>query len=490
MRYVQGENRDQLALIPLCLDDYVDAASICRVIAAYVASLDLEALEFKYAKPRDTGRPPYDPASMLMLYLYGYLNRIRSSRRLETETKRNLEVMWLLEKVTPDDKTISNFRRDNADALKKVFRQFSVWCNHQGLFGKELLAVDSTKIRANSSWRNIHTEKSTKTQLALIENKIEKYIQALEENDKLEVDEQKLSSQTIAEILKHLNDKKGTLLQLQEKIEANDGKEISTVDLDARIMSQGGDGRPLDACYSVQTSVDSKYKLIVDFEISQSSADRAALFKTTESAKEIMGAKSIDAVADKGYYDVSNIAKCQAAGTTCFVPISESGRTAPDRNFNHEKFIYESASDSYTCPQGANLTFKGFRKRKNSKAGEEVVDRLYENALACEKCTHQNQCTASKRGVRSICRVPNQDALDIHNNRMSTSEAREIVRKRKGIVEHPFGTTKRIWGYAQFLCRKVEHVTAEQSLAFLAYNFRRVYNIYREKEATLLCAFM
>jgi transposase len=455
--------------------------------------LDMAALGFKYAKTKDTGRPPHNPGNMLMLYLYGYLNRIRSSRRLEAETKRNVEVMWLMERVTPDDKTICNFRKDNTKAIRKVFREFSLWCSRQGLYGKELVAVDSTKIRANTSRRNIHTQRGTEKELAIVEKKITEYMRALEENDVREEKEDKLSSEAIEQALKRLSQKKEALEEWLAKIEENGGKEISTVDPDARIMSQGGDGRPIDACYNVQAVADGKHKLIVDFKLSTSPDDKGSLFEMTERAKEFMGTQTISAVADKGYYDGANIDACEKAGTSCFVPISESGRHVPDSRYDHEKFRYDVSSDFYLCPQGSILSFKGLSKRvraEKSKTGKDVIDRLYENSEACQNCAYRSLCTASKRGVRIIRRAPNQDALDTHNAKMSTEDGRRIMRERKKIIEHPFGTTKRVWGYGQFLCRQLESTTAEQSLAFLAYNFRRVVNIFMQDEKDLLSAFV
>jgi transposase len=264
MAYKHGENREQITLMPLCLDDYIGEDSVCRIIAAYVGRLDMAALGFKYAATKDTGRPPFDPAAMLSLYLYGYLNRVRSSRRLEAETQRNIEVMWLLEKLTPDDKTICNFRKDNSAALKKAFREFSLWCAKVGLYGKELVAADGTKIRANTNRHNIHTKKGTEKQLAEVEKKIEKYMATLEENDAAEVDETKPPPETVREILKHLNEKKDKLANNLKEIEANGGAEISTVDPDARFMHTNGDGRPLDACYNVQTVTDSKHKQVLE----------------------------------------------------------------------------------------------------------------------------------------------------------------------------------------------------------------------------------
>jgi len=450
------------------------------VIAAYVGNLDMVTLGFKYAEVKETGRPPFDPTSMLMLYLYGYLNRIRSSRRLNVETKRNVEVMWLVEKLTPDDKTICNFRKDNAAALKKVFREFSLWCNRHGLFGKELVAVDGSKIRANSSRKSIHSQKYTEKELASVEENISKYMNALEENDLVEADEASLSSEAIHEILKHLNEKKDSLQDWLNQIEANDGKEISTVDSDAHIMHQGGDGRSLDACYNVQTVVDKKYKLIVDFDVSVCPDDKGALPKMTESAKEIMGISEIAAVADKGYYDGEDIDKCEKNGTTCYVPKVEKGRPVPNSDFSHNKFKYDSENNWYVCPEGNILYARKPRKRKGG-----ILTPAYSNASACHRCPQYGQCTNDKGG-RQIYRSPYQDALNAVESRIQTDEGYLIMRERKKIVEHPFGTTKHIWGYRQFLCRGQEKTTAEQSLAFLAYNFRRVFNISKETGVDLV----
>lgn len=477
MPYIQGKNREQMTLAPMCLDDYLEADSICRVIAAYAGGLDMAALGFKYAETKDTGRPPHDPASMLMLYLYGYLNRIRSSRRLHAETMRNVEVMWLMEKLTPDDKTICNFRKDNAAALKKVFREFSLWCDRQGLYGKELVAVDGSKIRANSSRKNIHTQKGTEKALVSVEKKISEYMNALEENDAAEANEAKLSPEAIREILQRLNEKKDTLQVWLKQIEANDEKEISTVDPDARIMHTGGDGRNLDACYNVQSVVDEKHKLIIDFDVSTCPDDKGALPKMTESAKEIMGVKEISAAADKGYYDGEDIEQCEENGTTCYVPKVSDYSPAPNEKYNKSNFKYDAESDCYICPEGQTLSFNRIQKRKG-RPGQ----RRYQNNKVCKNCSCRPFCISGKseKSGRIICREPHQDALDIINARMLTEEARQTFRERKKIVEHPFGTTKAIWGYRQFLCRGQEKTTAEMSLTFLAYNFRRVFNIFKK----------
>lgn len=481
MAYITGENRDQLTLKPMCLDDYIEADSICRVIAAYVGSLDMEALEFKYAQTKATGRPPYAPDSMLMLYLYGYLNRVRSSRRLEAETRRNVEVMWLMEKLTPDDRTICNFRKDNATALKKVFREFSVWCNNQDLFGRELGAVDGSKFRADSSRKNIHTQKGTEKKLAEVEKKIGEYMNELDANDKLEQNEERLTKEAIADILKHLDEKKETLQRRLKQIEANDGKEISAVDADAHLMHTNGDGRNLDACYNVQTYVDEKHKLIVDFDVTTCPDDKGALPEMTERAKEIMGVSEIAVAADKGYYDGDDIQQCEESGTTCYVPKVDSYAHAPDEKYDKKHFNYDAEKDCYTCPQGNELPFRRLEKRKEDK----LASRIYYNTKACRDCPCREKCTTSKSGGRRITRNPYQNTLDFVNARMKTDEARQIFRERKKIVEHPFGTVKAVWGYKQFLCVGKEKTTAEMSLAFLAYNFRRVYNIFVENKRNM-----
>jgi transposase len=475
MAYKQGDTREQLTIEPLCLDDYIEEGNICRIIDLFVKSLDMVALGFKYAETKATGRRPYNPVTMMMLYLYGYLNRIRSSRRLETETKRNIEVMWLMEKLTPDDRTICNFRKDNAKALKKVFREYSLWCDSQGLYGKELEAVDGSKFRANASRKSIHTQKGTSKKLIDIENKIEKYMKEMDENDASETDETKLSTETISEILKNLNEKKDILNDWLKQIEENDGKEISTVDTDARLMHTNGDGRPLDACYNVQTIVDEKHKLIVDFDVTICPDDKGALVNMTESAKEIMGVSEISAIGDKGYYDGEDIEKCEENGTTCYVPKTATHAPAPDSAYNRERFKYDKEAGGYICPEGKLLSFM----REHRRGKESVTDHIYENAKACKNCANREKCTTSKTGGRKIYRNPYQDSLDNVDARMKTGDARKIFSERKKIVEHPFGTIKYVWGFRQYLCRGQEMTTAEQSLAFLAYNFKRVFNIFR-----------
>ena len=292
MQYITGENRDQMTFTPMCLDDYIADDAVVRVIDAFVDTLNLIALDFKRAELNECGRPPYSPAMMLKLYIYGYMNRIRSSRRLQAEAGRNIEVMWLTGKIVPDDRTIAYFRHDNAASLKKVFKEFSLWCKEAGLYGGKSVAVDGTKMRANANRNSIHTAKLTDMKLAEVDEKIDKYMKLLDEADRKEINESAFSSETVKSILKHLSEKKDRLLGRKKQIDENGGKEVSTVDPDARIMHTNGDGRSLDACYNVQTVADSKNKLIMDFDVTTCPDDKGALPKMTASAKYIANVSS------------------------------------------------------------------------------------------------------------------------------------------------------------------------------------------------------
>ncbi len=360
-----------------------------------------------------------------------------------------------------------------------MFREFSLWCSEHGLYGKKLIAVDGTKTRANTSRKNIHNEKITKKRLASVEKKISEYMRELEENDAIESAEPRLSREAIMAALERLNERKTTLEERLKLIAESEDNIVSTVDPDARIMHQGGDGRKLDACYNVQTVADDKHNLIVDFEVSTCADDKDALPEMTKRAKEIMCVEEIAVAADKGYYDGEDIAKCEANNTTCYVPKTAQIKSAPDVNYNRENFRYDGENDCYICPEGVVLYFKRICEIKGDSY------KLYENPTACSDCKNRSKCTKIRKG-RKFFRSINRDFLDTIDARMLTDEAREIYSRRQRIIEHPFGTTKKIWGFNQFLCRTKERVTAEQSLVFLAYNLRRVINIFKENDENLL----
>ena len=482
MEYIQGTNKYQIELSPISLDDYIGEGSIVRLIEAFVNTLDMSQLGFLKSKLNKTGRPPFDPRMLLKLYIYGYLNRVRSSRRLHAETERNIEVMWLMDRLSPDARTICYFRKDNAKAIKKVYREFSKLCCKLELYGKELIAIDGTKVRANSSRHNIYTEEKVKKALIGLDEKIEKYMNKLNENDTEDSLDPRYTAKDITEIIESLSKKKRKLEDTLNHINENDGKAVSSVDTDARIMKQSGEGRSHDACYNVQTAVDSKHKLIPDFKISTCSNDVGELSELTENVKEIMETNEIDVTADKGYYSADDIAQCEKNGTSCYLPKVGDNNHAPDRNYDKKHFKYDKESDCYICPEGKILSTK---QAIHEQAGV-VCGYAYGNKKACKTCAKRDLCTKNKRGNRTVRRSLNQDALDIVDERMRTRYGRLKLNQRREMVEHPFGTVKKIWGYNQYLCRGVEMVEAEQSLAFLAYNFRRVINIYKQKGEDLL----
>lgn len=482
MQYITGENRVQMTLMPMCLDDYIGAESIVRVIDAFVDTLNLIALDFKNVQLNECGRPPYSPSMMLKLYIYGYMNRVRSSRRLQAEAGRNVEVMWLTGKIVPDDRAIAYFRRDNAAALKKVFKEFSFWCKEAGLYGGVSVVVDGTKMRANANRNSIHTAKLTETRLLEVDEKIDKYLKILDETDTKEAGATKLSPEAVKSILKHLREKKDKLLGWKKQINENGNKEVSTVDPDAHIMHTNGDGRSLDACYNVQTVADSKNKLIMDFDVTTCPDDKGALPKMTASAKEITRSETLQVSADKGYYDGGDIAECEKNGVTTFIPKASEPTNPIDPSYGPGKFEYNRETDTYRCPSGQILSFHREKKRPNS----EIRDRVYLNKDACKNCSDCSKCFKNVKGYRQIFRSSNQDALDRNNVRMQTEDGKTQYRVRSCTIEHPFGTTKAVWGFKQYLCRGQLMASAEQSLIFLAYNLRRVINIFAASGENLL----
>jgi transposase len=478
MKYKTGIDKNQLNFAPMCLDDFVPADHICRVISAFTSQLDMVALGYKYAECKDTGCPAYDPRMMLDLYLYGYLHHVRSSRRLQAETHRNVEVMWLMDNLKPDDKTISNFRKDNAQALRKTFRAFTKLCQELGLYGGKTVAADGTKIRANNSRKNNHNRTTVERELARIDKRISEYMTALEEADTQEQDESAPTSEEIRSALEKLNERKMKFEGFHARLETEN--EISTVDPDSRLMRQGGDGRTLDVCFNVQTVVDDKHKLIVDFDVVTRPDDKGNLQSMTALAMDTMGTDTVTALADKGYYDGEDIVRCEQNGVTCLVAKPAAGGAKHSEGFAREDFIYERESDCCICPCQNRLRFMRMQMHSDKKEY-----RVYANYAACAKCPDRENCTKSK--YRQILRLPYQDTLDVVDAR--TRESKQLYRKRQEIVEHPFGTIKAVWGFRQFLCRTQPKVTAETALTCLAYNLRRFFSIFRGNGRDMLTAF-
>jgi transposase len=440
MRYKEGFNKQQTKLMPKNPDQCIPQNHICRVIHAFTQTLDMQKLGYKYATPNQTGNKPYNPQTMLNLYLYGYLHRIRSSRRLQAETTKNIEIMWLLNEHTPDDKTIANFRSDNAKALKQTFHTFTLMLNNAGLYGKETQATDGTKFRANNSRKNNHNPTTLKTKIANIDKQITEHLNAIEKNDKKENKTKESntdlpSPQECQDLLLKLKNKKVDLEKLLAKAEKEG--EVSTVDPDARLMHSGRDARPLDVCYNAITITDAKHKLIVDFEVTNKPSDSGSLQTMSEKAKEVMGVKALTNLADKGFYDGADILACEQKGIKCLVAKTLTRGPKKTAGFKREQFSYDAALDCYVCPCGHQMHF---RRMVRYRGGRGEQGRVYENYAACRLCQRRLECTRGH--FRVIVRSPYQDVLDVVDMRTANNAA--FYRQRCEVVEHPFGVVKAV----------------------------------------------
>ena len=469
MGYKVGIYKQQGILLPNCLDDYVPEDHICRIISAFSEQLDMDALGYKYASCKSTGCRPYDPRMMLNLYIYGYLHRVRSSRRLMGETTRNIEVMWLMNGLKPDDKTICNFRKDNTQALRETFKVFARMCQKLNLYGGKLIATDGTKFRANNSRKNNYSKAKVEQDLTRIDKQISEYMNALEQGDTEEENDKAPDTGAIKAALEKLRQRKVKVEELCAQLATE--SEISTVDPDSRLMRSGGDARTLDVCYNVQTTVDDKHHMIVDFDIADSASDRGNLLNMTERAKEVLEVGTFTCLADKGYYDGADIAACERNGITLMVAKQKPGGAKMNKGFTHRDFTYDRENDCYICPCQNQMYYKC---NKQHSDGREY--RIYANYTACGQCPKKSVCMKSQ--YRHIYRLLYQDTLDIVDER--TRKNKSLYQKRQTIVEHPFGTIKAVWGYKQFLCRTKPKIAAETALACLAYNLRRFITISRE----------
>jgi transposase len=466
MDHIQGADRDQLTLFPEALDDYIAQDNPVRFVDAFVDSLDLQGLGFTHALPAETGRPPYHPGMLLKLYVYGYLNRIRSSRLLEKEAGRNLELVWLLGKLAPDFKTIADFRKDNRKAIRQVCRAFILLCRDQGLFGGELVAIDGSKFKAsNNRSRNI-TQRQLKRQLKDLDQKIDTYLHDLDERDEAEPDAPKLTAQELREKIDALKAHRGQLLDLSQEMEDAGQTQISLTDPDSRSMPSGG-GQVTDVSYNVQVAVDAKHKLIVDHDVTNEPTDRNLLHPMALRAQEALGVEHFDVVADMGYANGQQVKACLDAGITPYLPQANTSANSALGLFGKQDFHYDPAHDCYLCPAGEVLTFHF----ETQEAGRYY--RVYSTS-ACGTCPLKPRCTRNRRN-RRITRWVDEAILEDMAERVRALP--EKVKLRKCLVEHPFGTIKRHWNQGFFLTRGLSKVKAEIALTVLAYDIQRVVKI-------------
>src|SRR6267142_1896587 len=355
MNYIQGRDRHQKTSFPEILDDYIKEDNPVRFIDAYVDQLDLQQLGFQHTILNETGRPPYHPSDLLKLYVYGYLNRIRSSRSLEREAGRNLELMWLIARLQPDFKTIADFRKDNLQAIKQVCRDFAYLCKRLELFGGELVAIDGSKFKAVNSKKRNYNEKKLKRALKEIEAKIEKYTQEMDEEDEKESENTSPGAEELKGKINQLKERQVKYEGILGRLLSSGENQISLTDKDSRSMPVG---QGVDVCYNVQSAVDEKHKLIVVADVTNDVTDRAQLSPMAKEAKAVLGVESLDAVADTGYYDGSEVKACEEAGITSYIPKANTSANTKLGLFGKEQFTYDAEKDCYQCPAGKELTYR------------------------------------------------------------------------------------------------------------------------------------
>ncbi len=460
--FIQGEARYQATLFPEHLDDYITEDNATRVIDIFIDRIDLTAMGF-HTQPAITGRPAYHPGTLLKLYVYGYLNRIQSSRRLEREAGRNVELMWLLGRLAPDFKTIADFRKDNTKAIRKVCREFVMICRKLHLFSEAMVAIDGSKFKADNNRDRNYTRAKLKRRRELIDDSIERYLGQIASADRLDAAIAKHKTERLENKIEKLKQEIERLNTIEDQLKASPDQQISLTDPDARSMISGGNGI---VGYNVQTAVDTKHHLIVAHEVTNVGNDRSQLTNMATQAKTALGVETLTAITDRGYYKGEEIKSCGEAGVTVYLPKSETSNNQAKGLFGKRDFIYKPEDDEYECPAGERAIFRFQRKEK----GKEI--RRYWSS-ACVRCSMKPRCTTGQ--YRRISRWEHEAVLDDLETRLN--QAPEMMKIRRETVEHPFGTLKYWMGYTHFQMRTLERVSAEMSLHVLAYNLKRVMNI-------------
>lgn len=476
--FKSGISRHQPSFLPPCIEDYVERDNAVRAIDAYGDTVDLEKAGFRYpGSDGGRGQPPYDPRDLLKLYVYGYMNRIRSSRGLEREAKRNLELIWLLKGIEPGYRTIANFRKDNWAALKALCREFVLMMRELGLLGGECVAIDGAFFDGNASKASITTDKKLAERLAALERDIEAYGAALEANDLAEAahgtadrDGSERDGEDVAQKMAALMEKRAKVQADLARLEESGETQLSRTDPDARRLSKTGQ---VVAGYNVQIAVDDKHKLIVASEVVNDGNDTGQLYKMAKAAKDELGVKTLTALADTGYYNSNTLKDCEENGIVAYVPQAKrTSRLEAQGRLSHEEFIYDAQADAYRCPAGALLTPSAGRK---VNTGGRIEIRYTSRKADCDACPLRSRCVSAKTPTRTICRWEHEDVLERHRARMKDANAQ--MRRRAELAEHPFGTLKCRAGYRHFLVRGFDKVRGEWSLMALCYNFSRVLSI-------------
>jgi transposase len=462
-RFIEAEDRTQVTLLPECLDDFIAEDNSVRVVDAFVEELDLQDLGFDGVRPACTGRPAYHPAVLLKIYIYGYLNRIQSSRRLERECQRNLELIWLTGRLAPDFKTIADFRRDNGKGIRNVCRRFVELCRELKLFSQAVVAIDGSKFKAvNSRERNYSEGKIARRERELEAN-IQRYLDALDTNDRTAPSDWLEKTARLSVKVQELRQKMKALRAMRERVQAAPDGQVSLTDPDARAMTTHSNTGTAMVGYNVQVAVDAKHHLIVAHEVTNTGSDRAQLSKMANAAREAMGTKRLKAIADRGYFSSTQIKACSDAGIAPYVPKPTTSNAKAEGRFDKADFVYIASDDEYRCPAGQRAIYRYTREESGLQM------RRYWTS-ACPKCPMKASCTPSD--YRRITRWEHEDVLEAMQRRLDRQPDAMLLRKKT--IEHVFGTLKHWMGWTHFLTRGMEHVSTEFSLSALAYNLKRV----------------
>jgi len=458
--FIEGEDRNQATLFPERLDDYVAENSPVRVIDVFIDDLDISGLGFK-TEPKDTGRPGYRPSTMLKIYVYGYLNRVQSSRCLEHETQRNVEMMWLTGRLAPDHKTISDFRKDNGEAIRLVCREFVMLCRKLNLLTNTLVAIDGSKFKAVNNRDRNFTRAKMKRRLAEVEASVDRYLERLDEADRSAPAAD--NTQRLEDKVAALKEEMARLKKLEVRMLEAPDKQLSLTDSDARSMNSRGSGM---VGYNVQSVVDSQHHLIIAHEVTNVGSDRAQLAKMAKQAKAVLGRDKLAVVADRGYYSGREIRACEQAGIEAYLPKPKTSGNKARGQFDRSEFHYKADDDEYECPAGERLIYRFSR----TEAGKEI--RRYWSS-ACTACPIKSQCTTGQ--YRRVGRWVHEAVVERAQARLDRQP--DAMRVRRATVEHPFGTIKSWMGSTHFSMKTLPRVSTEMSLHVLAYNMKRVINL-------------
>jgi transposase len=465
-RFIEGQDRHQVTLLPESLDDFIAEDNAVRVVDAFVDELDLQVLGFAGTQPAETGRPSYHPAMLLKIYIYGYLNRVQSSRRLERECQRNLELMWLTGRLAPDFKTIADFRRDNGTGIRNVCRRFVELCRELKLFSQAVVAIDGSKFKAvNGHDRNFTPAKVQKRREQIEEN-IQRYLVALDTADRtLGPAEFKAKASRLKEKVTAMRDQMRRLDSIDERLKNEPDGQLSLTDKDSRAMSTSG-RRSGIVGYNVQAAVDAKHHLIVAHEVTNDGGDRAQLAPMAKAARDAIGTRKLVAIADRGYYSAPQIKACHDAGIDAILPKPMTSNAKAEGRFDKSDFIYIARDDEYQCPAGERAIYRFTQEERGLQ-----IRRYWSSA--CPRCPMKDKCTPSD--YRRISRWEHEAVLTATQRRLDKRV--DSMRVRRRTVEHVFGTLKHWMGSTHFLTRTFDNVRTEMSLHVLAYNLKRVISI-------------